>query len=840
MLLPFYAKSALLFDPTQFAEHLLQVSPLTLLLPWTTQAPEAVDTLGQIDWTEARNFREAGKNFADHLLKRNEQRARQDIQKMAALVSGMNPITEWKPVVYFAKARGQSWAWCARGKKEDEFQSPPELALSSPRNLFQRARFIGYHNEETLEYCLRAPNPLDAAKRIENRMADLIRDPFFLKGKNFADLTTEDQLALFSLAFSLWPDKFTRPDFDDFSQWLGVEMELPGLTEIPFPQWSWNFVQAQTDYLSDNTRFRILGRLLRIHRRTPLSKKLVKEIRNMLPQRYGAPLFAFDRYLFHAKNREMVEAALVLLRNQIRDNDIGLELMKADRPANAIEEYLERLQVLRNPPFNITDGDFRSKNRRLALETIVLESIRGTYFDEDDKPLLQRLKSDDDFLRKALAPLELGYSLGFHPLSVYLASRDKPNLAGRIRKIAEKIFSRRKAVTTADPDLIMGVLCAVGHNGLTGSDVNEICNEVEYAEYLQFKYGVPPPFLFSAKTTRTLLTADQVQTVRHFCREVLEFSDPGAVLQKALQNLPKEAEQILEREGPMEKKFFSLYAWMYEHGIWNKIIFRWLLMAQTWDQLAPAVQSQFKAILGNEQPDGEATVKALDVLNDFYREVIRTRQDVNIQMIARGVLPQRMEPDTLFDFPPALREIDRTAPQTEGEQHFLNFVPSKNWIDAFFAYAARNCIATPDYAIYTMQDERFLPIRIMLGSRWVGSIMTFTFQNIGEPGQRFQKALVITGIDPQESYQPKPFLDNLLENMIRIAKENGYDAILVPENAGAQSSRRFLEEEIRSRNWLRLTLDTPVGFPKKGPGTAPQDYYGLHRNFLIAWSKKKG
>lgn len=214
------------------------------------------------------------------------------------------------------------------------------------------------------------------------------------------------------------------------------------------------------------------------------------------------------------------------------------------------------------------------------------------------------------------------------------------------------------------------------------------------------------------------------------------------------------------------------------------------------------------AIRFDKNSAAEETVSALVQLYEFYTEHLEEA----MAHFFKG---------DLFPFPSSIttvvNRLDKWLKHVmEGGAVRLELLPGIGKLDLFYGYMSENCLAKESWAMHGMKDRSFVPYRIVVNEQWVGCVQTFT-RVVKIKGEK-RKFLIVSGVDPQMDFfvNPISFLNGLEEGLWKIAKQGGYDLVVVPAKDFAQSSRRaYLRKEFK-RYTEKIRIDEPVGFPQIG------------------------
>lgn len=186
----------------------------------------------------------------------------------------------------------------------------------------------------------------------------------------------------------------------------------------------------------------------------------------------------------------------------------------------------------------------------------------------------------------------------------------------------------------------------------------------------------------------------------------------------------------------------------------------------------------------------------------------------------------------------------RVGEATEDEEVAISLIPGREPLDAFSAFFGRTCLHTQwdiqkRFLQYGLAQPGFLPWRFVVGDHIRGTMMTNHFEVLHEGKKR--KIMILHGIEPhaEMNLHPDDFIEKLESIFLKIAKEGGYDFVLLPESGGMQSNQKLTFRAAMhrrySRSWV-LSEEQGLRFPQLGPGDKPEDYYNpeiLHTQFLV-------
>lgn len=266
----------------------------------------------------------------------------------------------------------------------------------------------------------------------------------------------------------------------------------------------------------------------------------------------------------------------------------------------------------------------------------------------------------------------------------------------------------------------------------------------------------------------------------------------------------------------------------------EKYVLKLLIILTRWrkpvEELAQAL-SRF----GKEHATEEETYVVLDRLSEFYNVYLPETE----QGLLAGVFPLGSRFSSLPSLDAVRKKLEamnENKQQAIGEIVEIVLVPGTGKLDVFYGYMSENCLAKPEWAVHAMSDPDFVPYRMVVGGKWRGVVQTFT-KNVTIGGEK-KKILIVTGVDPQLNLTPSPeeFLRGLEKGFWEIAREGGYDLVVVPALEFAQSSRRALLRTAFKRYREEVEIDAPVSFPKIGENSdgSPKYYNDVeHRKFLV-------
>lgn len=189
------------------------------------------------------------------------------------------------------------------------------------------------------------------------------------------------------------------------------------------------------------------------------------------------------------------------------------------------------------------------------------------------------------------------------------------------------------------------------------------------------------------------------------------------------------------------------------------------------------------------------------------------------------------------------RELDKLQ-WVDSKKVRLRILPSHSRLDGFHPHMGdRNCLmVNPNYVRYSLTDPRFLPHRILVEGEapenaWQGGIFHITTVINGK------KSMLLCGLDPRLGLKVNPaeFLDGLEKGFGEIAREGGYDQILIHTFEGS-SRKGTIQREIDARygqnnNVLVIAEEDAIGFPFRVPYSEGHPKPGEKSRFHIPLRK---
>lgn len=418
--------------------------------------------------------------------------------------------------------------------------------------------------------------------------------------------------------------------------------------------------------------------------------------------------------------------------------------------------------------------------------------------------------------------------------------RQKMEEAREVR--ARELAGGAKLGNLTDPFEMMAVMNVIGDPSLSPREIAEILRKAKrHAIHLGHQafeketrfMATPQKYLLHEVVDKHLLEQiiweiKEYDSAKWLVASLLRGYKKGSVPKKEaieffgkdrFENLLKDPWTLEEEEAIKFLKFIPRA--MSASGKWNMRTLKRVLIALTWHEELNEEAKRAIRTFDIELPPEEILRIVEEADNFFTVEFGKTldRYREHIDKDAKAFVGWEIK---------QLAKILSKFKEVDTEPIEVTLKSSRNLLDVFYSYVARNCLARPEYAIYALAQPGFVPIRILVDGEWRGTIMTYT-KIIGS-----RDYLIVTGIDPQIYFKPSEFLDQLEEYFEAITREGKYDLVLIPDHPGTQSSRRaFLSRNIKARYAEQYEIEEGVGFPRRGPGFGDEAYYGIHKNFVI-------
>lgn len=474
----------------------------------------------------------------------------------------------------------------------------------------------------------------------------------------------------------------------------------------------------------------------------------------------------------------------------------------------------------------------------------------------------------DDIFEAALELFERGYALEGELFMNYAVAPDRLKLLSAAESEVEKLAQGKPTGSLEDPFAVLAMLHLLNDQKypVFGSEgLLKMFGEMKTVPLHESVQLISLEFTAMSQKLPVLEILDK-KIIQNFCEEIArhfslpvavgdifstslnEGSVPRSVLSAVLEHLKvssvEEAILAVKDLNEMEIEDVSkmILKTMAREKIWNSKTVKRLLMAFTAENyLGTAEEILIKSFNREETSPGELFL-TLDIIWNFFEVEFAETVEEFRRMILKEPLDAeaKAKVEEIFHGKnfvakerKRLKNIYGTLKQLDLKEENVTLLPSRDKVDAFFGHVGGNCLAAKsEYGLFGFTDPTFVPFRILINGKWMGTLMSFT-RFIGD---KRQKALILSGIDPQIPFKPDQFLDRLEENFAELARRGNYDLVLLTTGRGTISSRRaFLQAEAEARyRQKKFMLVSRIPLVKRGPEDQPKkNYYGFHDEFFI-------